>query len=130
MNPYNILGIEITASPKKVKEAYFSKLRTWHPDKCRDGEMDMSNYITCQLNDAYKTILQKRAHADELRMHDILTRDIVREGSLYYYQCRCGELIFLEFVDKANDFAIVSEYRSKFTYAIYDCPGCSNIYRF
>ncbi|KXZ46387.1 hypothetical protein GPECTOR_44g62 [Gonium pectorale] len=62
---YSLLGVSPLADAKEIKRAYYSMMRTCHPDRSGDSE---SNDFCALLNDVYETLTDptRRALYDEL----------------------------------------------------------------
>ncbi len=55
-DPYEILEIERTASKKEIKEAYYRKVKTYHPDNSDEFIKKNNESIMKIVNDAYDKI--------------------------------------------------------------------------
>jgi len=64
MNPYNVLGVEKSASEADIKKAYRKKAMKYHPDR-NAGDKDAEAKFK-EINEAFQTIgnAQKRQQYD------------------------------------------------------------------
>lgn len=61
-NPYQVLGVDPSASDEDIKKAYRALARKYHPDKYRDSDLaDMAEEKMKEINAAYEEIQQMRA---------------------------------------------------------------------
>ncbi|MBQ9780589.1 MAG: J domain-containing protein [Clostridia bacterium] len=61
-NPYQVLGVDPTASDEEIKTAYRNLARKYHPDKYRDSDLaEMAEEKMKEVNAAYEEIQQMRA---------------------------------------------------------------------
>lgn len=51
-NYYEMLGVDPKADPEEIKQAYYEKLKIWHPDRNAE-RIDAAEEITKALNQAY-----------------------------------------------------------------------------
>lgn len=63
-NYYEILGVSASATPQEIKQAYWDKLRQYHPDV---NQKAWANEVTLTINHAYEMIKdpEKKAHYDQ-----------------------------------------------------------------
>lgn len=70
---YSILGVEPSASPEEIRDAYLSRTRVIHPDrfdpKTQPAEWKKANEMLAELNEAYSVLRtpKTRREYDELR---------------------------------------------------------------
>ena len=70
MNPYQVLGVQASASADEIRLAYRTLARRWHPDRFAEGpERDWANEKMCAINAAYNACLSGTAGA-YLRMEE------------------------------------------------------------
>ncbi|KAF9984231.1 secretory subunit [Modicella reniformis] len=55
-NPFDILGIADSASPKQIKSAYRSLSKIWHPDKVKANVREEADSKMAEINKAYETL--------------------------------------------------------------------------
>lgn len=55
INYYELLGVDVKASPEAIRRAYLDKLKEWHPDKNPERLSDAEE-ATKTLNQAYHTL--------------------------------------------------------------------------
>ncbi len=55
VNYYEMLGVDPKADPEKIKRAYYSQLKIWHPDKNADRPVEAEE-TTKILNQAYSVL--------------------------------------------------------------------------
>lgn len=54
-NYYQIIGVEINASPEEIKRAYLEKAKEYHPD--RNSESPAANAMLTLINEAKEVLL-------------------------------------------------------------------------
>jgi uncharacterized membrane protein YkvA (DUF1232 family) len=67
VNYYELLGIDSKAGPERIKQAYRSRLKEWHPDRNADRIKEAEEF-TKILNDAYHILSdpERRKQYDRL----------------------------------------------------------------
>lgn len=64
-NFYEILNIEIGASPDEIKKAYRNMANKFHPDKIKNEEQkEKANKIFLKINEAYKILSDEKARKE------------------------------------------------------------------
>ena len=64
-NFYEILNIEIGASPDEIKKAYRNMANKFHPDKIKNEEQkEKANKIFVKINEAYKILSDEKARKE------------------------------------------------------------------
>jgi DnaJ-domain-containing protein 1/ketosteroid isomerase-like protein len=74
-DPYTILGVEPTATPEAIREAWLSRLTLYHPDRHPDNA-DWFTRQAARLNEAYHTLKDpaRRYAYDERRRRELAAR--------------------------------------------------------
>lgn len=67
-NPYDILGVQTTATKQEIKKAYHAKAKLFHPDKISKEAAEQLKDVITDLNEAKEILLnkEKRKLFDEL----------------------------------------------------------------
>ncbi|KAF9970315.1 secretory subunit [Actinomortierella ambigua] len=55
-NPFEVLGIKESATPKEIKSAYRGLSRVWHPDKVAIEQREEAESKMTEINKAYETL--------------------------------------------------------------------------
>ncbi|KAK3828562.1 MAG: Sec63 Brl domain-containing protein, partial [Benniella sp.] len=55
-NPFDILGIADSATPKQIKTAYRTLSKVWHPDKVKADMREEADSKMAEINKAYETL--------------------------------------------------------------------------
>ncbi|KAI1316593.1 secretory subunit [Mortierella claussenii] len=55
-NPFDILGVADSASPKQIKSAYRGLSKIWHPDKVKSDLREEADAKMAEINKAYETL--------------------------------------------------------------------------
>ncbi|KAI7817695.1 Sec63 Brl domain-containing protein, partial [Gamsiella multidivaricata] len=55
-NPFDILGISDSATPKQIKSAYRGLSKIWHPDKVKSDLHEEADAKMAEINKAYETL--------------------------------------------------------------------------
>ncbi|KAF9159165.1 secretory subunit [Actinomortierella ambigua] len=55
-NPFDVLGIKDSATPKEIKSAYRGLSRVWHPDKVSIEQREEAESKMTEINKAYETL--------------------------------------------------------------------------
>lgn len=140
---YKVLGVEPTASYEEIKVAYHKLVRKSHPDKQPQKQLKLQNESQGSTTDfkrlqlAWETLRseeQRQAYDSDLQQDELrrksrshgaikitledLEEAIVEENgeSVYVYDCRCGEEVFISEWDKQQDILV-------------DCEGCCFVYK-
>jgi preprotein translocase subunit Sec63 len=60
---YQILGVEIEASPQMIRRAYLELVRLWHPDRYADepARRHEAEATTKRINEAYEVLVRRAA---------------------------------------------------------------------
>ena len=93
VNYYELLGIDPKAGPEKIKQAYRSKLKEWHPDRNAD-RIKEAEETTKILNHAYHIL----SNPERRKQYDRLLRYTQGKG----YDQVLNEKEFWEKVEKAS----------------------------
>ncbi len=60
-NPYDVLGIPVSASDEEIKTAYRNLARKYHPDQYNNNPLsDLAQEKMKEINEAYDTIIKER----------------------------------------------------------------------
>lgn len=62
---YELLGVDIFANQKQIKNAYLEKIKQYHPDTY-SGDKNQAEKITADINQAYATL----SNAEQKKLYD------------------------------------------------------------
>lgn len=65
-SPHVILGVEASASPKAIRQAYLKAIQSWHPDRFSDDPVMRreAEFITKRINEAYDALCRPKRVRD------------------------------------------------------------------
>lgn len=85
MNYYEILGVERTAPEEKIKKAYHTMLKKYHPDNFQ-GDKEWACKRVCEINEAYAVLgdpIKKKQYDNLSEPNENARKDTVKQEKRY-----------------------------------------------
>lgn len=60
LSPYDLIGVDSTASKSELRSAYLSKIKIYHPDRAGKFMKQYCEEVTKLLNSAYEDLENKQ----------------------------------------------------------------------